>query len=555
MTIATRAADTRPSAIPAGGSRTLSLPRSVVPAAAGAVLANVTALSTTSAGHLTVVAGGTTTKAPNTISLAFGSGRTVANLTAVQVSDTGTITVFNSSSKPVNALVDVEGWFRGSVARQQGLFAEVSPTRVLDTRTGTKATIASGGTRRFAALGSTGVRSADVSAVVLTVTATTTTKSGSISVFGGGSGVSLPPTLDFTAGETVSNLVVVPIASDGTVGIYNPTPGSLHAIADVTGFIRKTDAQGDVSHYIRSLTATQSLASITSQLRAIGQADAEAAAPGGSHVVLLQFGAQSAKAGGDGSGNGTAKGILQTATQMRITYAQVVAAVNGYVDGYDAGRGTDTSPVTVAVGTNTAGFAGASYTTAKGQDWWTSVVSPAVTHAAGTGVTVTAATDIEANFDATIAEVKTWITAYLATAPPAARLINNGAAVGCPTTIGATTTACSTVKVETSDPVVYQAFQLADLYAVSGGMSSRISVLPQIYGAALANQWENVDLKGGSHLRFAGVLSSYDACAPAGSKCTSVDPTTALALMNSALDARSTTASTVLPTVTDLTVS
>ena len=41
--------------------------------------------------------------------------------------------------------------------------------------------------------------------------------------------------LNFTAGQTIANLVVVPVGADGNVIVYHKA-GSVHVIADVAGW-------------------------------------------------------------------------------------------------------------------------------------------------------------------------------------------------------------------------------------------------------------------------------------------------------------------------------
>ena len=40
------------------------------------------------------------------------------------------------------------------------------------------------------------------------------------------------------AGQTVANLVVVPVGTDGNVMLFNGSPGATDLIADVVGYIK-----------------------------------------------------------------------------------------------------------------------------------------------------------------------------------------------------------------------------------------------------------------------------------------------------------------------------
>lgn len=42
--------------------------------------------------------------------------------------------------------------------------------------------------------------------------------------------------LNFTAGETIPNLVIAPVGADGKVDFYNGSNGTVQIIADVSGY-------------------------------------------------------------------------------------------------------------------------------------------------------------------------------------------------------------------------------------------------------------------------------------------------------------------------------
>ena len=44
--------------------------------------------------------------------------------------------------------------------------------------------------------------------------------------------------LNFTAGQTVANLVIVPVGADGKIRLYNGSPGTVQLIADIAGYYR-----------------------------------------------------------------------------------------------------------------------------------------------------------------------------------------------------------------------------------------------------------------------------------------------------------------------------
>ena len=95
-----------------------------------AVALNVTAVSPSVGGYLTVVPGGTS-PLPTVSNLNFGAGQTVPNAVTVATDGAGRITVFNRFGT-THVVLDVVGWYDtdGSGAR----FHALAPTRVTDTR-------------------------------------------------------------------------------------------------------------------------------------------------------------------------------------------------------------------------------------------------------------------------------------------------------------------------------------------------------------------------------------------------------------------------------------
>jgi hypothetical protein len=74
-----------------------------------------------------------------------------------------------------------------------------------------------------------------VTGVILNVTATAPTQSSFLTVFPDGTAMPTVSNLNFTPGETIPNLVVVPVGANGKVDIYNHV-GNTHALADVEGY-------------------------------------------------------------------------------------------------------------------------------------------------------------------------------------------------------------------------------------------------------------------------------------------------------------------------------
>jgi hypothetical protein len=80
-----------------------------------------------------------------------------------------------------------------------------------------------------------GVPASGVGAVVANVTVTNTTGASYLTVWPDGTAQPNASDLNWVAGETVPNLVVVELGSDGAVDIYNYS-GSTDVIVDVEGY-------------------------------------------------------------------------------------------------------------------------------------------------------------------------------------------------------------------------------------------------------------------------------------------------------------------------------
>ena len=120
-----------------------------------------------------------------------------------------------------------------------GTFTSLAPYRQLDTRDGTggvSGPVAPGATIRIAVDGHGGIPTTGVSAVVVNVTVTQPSNYGNIAVYA--SGATMPGTsnLNFIAGQTIPNLVIAPVGSDGKIALTNNSGGTVQLIADTFGY-------------------------------------------------------------------------------------------------------------------------------------------------------------------------------------------------------------------------------------------------------------------------------------------------------------------------------
>jgi hypothetical protein len=240
----TRLLDTRNTGGPIGPSsvRTLQVTGANGVPASGvtAVVLNVTATDTTDGSFLTVYPDGTARPLASNVN--FSAGQTIPNLVTVPVDSDGAVDIYNLNGS-VDVVADLFGYYTTSAG---SLYKPVTPVRVLDTRvpTGvpTAVPIGQGQSIGVQLSGANGVP-AGVTAVVLNVTATGATSGGFLTVYPDGGTRPLSSNLNFTAGETIPNLVTVPVGSDGKVDIYNFS-GNTDVVADLFGYYTSSDSTG-----------------------------------------------------------------------------------------------------------------------------------------------------------------------------------------------------------------------------------------------------------------------------------------------------------------------
>lgn len=230
--------------VAAGADLVLPVPSIAgIPAAdVSAIVANVTVTQPTAAGHLTLYPHNGESL-PTASNLNFTAGQTVANLVTVPV-DGGAVVFHNGSSGTVHVLMDLQGFY----GRAGSGFKPVSPARVLDTRSGLGTSVAGAITAHATlSLDLSGRVPAGTTAVVLNLTVTRPTEHGYLTAYPDAGALPGVSNLNFTAGETVANLAVVPV-TDGKVDFYNGSGGTLQVIADLEGYFGSAAAGANQSY-------------------------------------------------------------------------------------------------------------------------------------------------------------------------------------------------------------------------------------------------------------------------------------------------------------------
>jgi hypothetical protein len=209
-----------------------------VPAGAAGVSLNVTAIFPSATTYVTVwPADATQPLTVSNLNPAIGTVR--PNAVIVGLSASGSIKVFNANGT-VDLLIDVNGWFSGGGSAAPGGFVPLTPTRILDTRTPlgvpSATPIGDQQTIQLTVAGVAGVPATGVTAVALNLTATGPTAPSFVTAWPATSTQPLTvSSLNFAPGETVPNLAIVPIGTNGKISLFNRA-GTTHLIADVFGY-------------------------------------------------------------------------------------------------------------------------------------------------------------------------------------------------------------------------------------------------------------------------------------------------------------------------------
>ena len=205
-----------------------------------AVAVNVTVVTPTASNYLTVYPNGT--PKPNASNINFVAGQNIPDMAIVRVGSDGKIAIYNESGS-TQVIVDVVGWFPDGSD-----YTGVDPQRLLDTRS-----VAQGGSSTIDGLyEATGALAAQqtfllpvvgrgtipltgVGAVALNVTVASPTAANYLTVYPSGAAQPTASNLNFTAGQTIANMVIAKVGSDGKIAIFN-NAGSTQVLVDVVGW-------------------------------------------------------------------------------------------------------------------------------------------------------------------------------------------------------------------------------------------------------------------------------------------------------------------------------
>ncbi|MEU6315120.1 PKD domain-containing protein [Streptomyces sp. NPDC047014] len=204
-----------------------------IPAGVTAVVLNITVTNTSADGHIIAFPEGTAR--PTTSNVNYKTGQTVPNLVIVPVGKGGYVELANRGPMPVDLIADVTGYF--SKTASSG-YTPITPARFVDTREGLGAGRGQLGGRKSFSTQISGLRGIPqgISAVALNVTVTNPREAGHLSVFPGGGATPTASNLNFSAGQTIANSVIVPVGQDGRISVFNGAWAGTDVVVDVVGY-------------------------------------------------------------------------------------------------------------------------------------------------------------------------------------------------------------------------------------------------------------------------------------------------------------------------------
>ncbi|WP_051139788.1 BspA family leucine-rich repeat surface protein [Aestuariimicrobium kwangyangense] len=159
--------------------------------------------------------------------------------------DAGSSSYSAAAAQPRATLTGAAGWSitdsgqsGAATPSDGGTFVSLAPTRVLDTRTnnGASGPVPARGTIHVQLAGRGGIPADGVGAVVVNLTVTNSSRPGHITAYQDGTPQPSSSNLNFPAGDTRANLAVVTLGADGKIALTNNSEGTVHLIADVSGY-------------------------------------------------------------------------------------------------------------------------------------------------------------------------------------------------------------------------------------------------------------------------------------------------------------------------------
>jgi hypothetical protein len=192
----------------------------------GTVALNVTVIGPTEQNFISVFPGDSNFGGTSNIN--FSRGQTIANMVITKLSTSGKIRIFNNAGF-THLAIDVVGWFPA-----QSQFRSFAPQRFVDTRI-SGGPLAPGERREVVMTGQGLVPATGVGSLALNVTVVGSTASNYLTVYPSGGSQPTASNLNFVAGQTIANMVIVKVGTGGKITLFN-NAGSTPVLVDVVGY-------------------------------------------------------------------------------------------------------------------------------------------------------------------------------------------------------------------------------------------------------------------------------------------------------------------------------
>ncbi|MFG2990973.1 hypothetical protein ACGFZK_17085 [Streptomyces sp. NPDC048257] len=220
--------------LPSGTARVKVGGNAGIPEGVTAVVLNVTATETNNSGFVTAFPEGG--ERPKTSNVNWEAGQTVPNQVIVPVGKNGYVDLYNASwGSRTHLIADVSGYF---TPKASSGYTPMTPARFVDTREGLGTSRGQLGGQATFSTQISGLRGVPqgTTAVALNVTVTNPGRYGHLTVFPSGQTAPDTSSLNFGAGQTIANSVIVPVGKDGKISFRNGAYAGADVVVDVVGY-------------------------------------------------------------------------------------------------------------------------------------------------------------------------------------------------------------------------------------------------------------------------------------------------------------------------------
>ena len=217
----------------------------VVPSNATAVALNVTAVTPSSSGFITVWPCGVVR--PATSNVNYTANGIVPNGVIAPIGSGGKVCFYSMSE--TDLIVDVAGWFAGDA------FVGITPSRLADTRTGTGGTLGRIGPDAPLVIqvselnvslpsGTAITVPSNITTAALNVTIVNPISAGFVTVYPCDRDRPLASNVNYAVDQVVANGVIAPVSESGTVCVYSPVLTDV--VVDLAGWLAGSAFTGSI---------------------------------------------------------------------------------------------------------------------------------------------------------------------------------------------------------------------------------------------------------------------------------------------------------------------